>query len=1094
MNLLTKILPIALIMTGILGCTSENFESAPAGQEDGVVSFKLNVPGMKAPSTRALNAAKEKEITSINLVFFTKESNILTEHYRISSADISAASGDNDYQFKVSSIGQTENVTIAVIANAPDEVEDAKLAVGDGGIKQNFLYELQAATSAKWNTSADSYKTIPMYGEISISGSIYDAPSHTVELTRMLAKVDVVNSVAPSNPSNPINGNFELTKLHVVNRNTVGLIAPKWSLETGALETDPAKEANLPSGFNPGMLSWSNGNELTYELASGQTSIEDEIYLFESNAMSGNPSTPNGLRLVFEGNYTENGVTKQYFYPADFTAPDGEYTPVLRNHRYLFTITEASGKGYDGLGEAVAAFGVMSNLKTSLIVVDESGIRHMVFDGQHMIGVEDNTAEISKDYQDFSLDVVTNSPSGRSATVLTGGAWLSINSGAVTNTDGRSSLGLRAALNNTGSERTGTVKITAQRLELIVTVIQSTESKYFIRITDELGNEIDELMFGYYGATVNDDPTPQRFYLSWNMPGNVTISEMPSGTFTYSTASDKPATVGTISGGAAVFNMQSAKASAADLQDPFFTKSSTLVITSSDGMNTITKNFNLKQGEYNLIPQLGIFLMNGTPQTFYVKANFEWKVEFIRATRDGGTTDSNEIIQTFNTQYGGNNTTTGDPVTFTCFDHVSSLDPSKPLSGEVTVRFSRKQLEDWITWIPDYILNCHAAKLVGESNSYMINNSAPSPILIPVSQLKYAMVGIDGTGSGSGFLGSDWIVDYSKLKVQVLWTDLSDGANGKFGTNDAVVKSTAYNGASNVNDGRIIVVPGTGAGNAGVILYEDNNGDGTYNSGDMIRWSWHIWKSDYYPYNPDGSPNGKLTGDPSLSMSNGSWMDRNLGAMNFDQSGTDVKAVGFTYQWGRKDPFPGASSRTANTSARFYYSTGTNLFDQTDILPSTTSNLANATNNPFIRYLNSSSPFDWFTNTGNRNDDLWGGNADTQFLHQGTSGLRKSVYDPCPEGYRIPRYGNDGWGVDLTRWPGIYGNRKYNINYGGYYPSAGLREYNTTEIIFVGTKAAYWSATSSNNWGRYLGWDDDDVDPRLQNIRSSTLYVRCRVE
>lgn len=91
------------------------------------------------------------------------------------------------------------------------------------------------------------------------------------------------------------------------------------------------------------------------------------------------------MRLVFEGDYytsaTEHG---HYFYPVDFNEEDGKtYIPLLRNNRYYFTIKEVTGQGHDKLGEAVATMGVVSNLKTSLLVVDESGIRNIVWNGEY---------------------------------------------------------------------------------------------------------------------------------------------------------------------------------------------------------------------------------------------------------------------------------------------------------------------------------------------------------------------------------------------------------------------------------------------------------------------------------------------------------------------------------------------------------------------------------------------------------------------------------------------------------------------------------------------------------------------------------------
>lgn len=60
--------------------------------------------------------------------------------------------------------------------------------------------------------------------------------------------------------------------------------------------------------------------------------------------------------------------------------------------------------------------------------------------------------------------------------------------------------------------------------------------------------------------------------------------------------------------------------------------------------------------------------------------------------------------------------------------------------------------------------------------------------------------------------------------------------------------------------------------------------------GGEIRWSWHLWITDYDPNDPETqkSKNGRT------------FMDRNLGAMNAEYGSTD--ALGLQYQWGPQGP------------------------------------------------------------------------------------------------------------------------------------------------------------------------------------------------
>lgn len=80
-----------------------------------------------------------------------------------------------------------------------------------------------------------------------------------------------------------------------------------------------------------------------------------------------------------------------------------------------------------------------------------------------------------------------------------------------------------------------------------------------------------------------------------------------------------------------------------------------------------------------------------------------------------------------------------------------------------------------------------------------------------------------------------------------------------------------------------------------------------------IRWSWHIWVTDYEP-GQDIRPETLATGPNDVTNGkvyryvNGAgdlvWMDRNLGANEADKT-KGKETFGMYYQWGKKDPMPG---------------------------------------------------------------------------------------------------------------------------------------------------------------------------------------------
>ena len=87
-------------------------------------------------------------------------------------------------------------------------------------------------------------------------------------------------------------------------------------------------------------------------------------------------------------------------------------------------------------------------------------------------------------------------------------------------------------------------------------------------------------------------------------------------------------------------------------------------------------------------------------------------------------------------------------------------------------------------------------------------------------------------------------------------------------------------------------------GNAVIALYKENGG------AKEIVWSFHIWSSEKSLEDmavANWQSLHLVTEDKSLT-----WLDRNIGALN--AKNTDNAGIhGNVYQWGRKDPFPGAS-------------------------------------------------------------------------------------------------------------------------------------------------------------------------------------------
>lgn len=118
-------------------------------------------------------------------------------------------------------------------------------------------------------------------------------------------------------------------------------------------------------------------------------------------------------------------------------------------------------------------------------------------------------------------------------------------------------------------------------------------------------------------------------------------------------------------------------------------------------------------------------------------------------------------------------------------------------------------------------------------------------------------------------------------------------------------------------------------------------------------------------------------------------MDRALGAASSNATGLAAKKMESTvayFQWGRKDPFGWSNSRLAHYQMTF---------------PPEGADVSTAIEHPYIVYgFNSGTDGDW--QRKEHRTDLWGGVNNTTDWNDPDGVGHKTIYDPCPEGWRVP--------------------------------------------------------------------------------------------
>ena len=247
------------------------------------------------------------------------------------------------------------------------------------------------------------------------------------------------------------------------------------------------------------------------------------------------------------------------------------------------------------------------------------------------------------------------------------------------------------------------------------------------------------------------------------------------------------------------------------------------------------------------------------------------------------------------------------------------------------------------------------------------------------------------------------------------------------------------------------------------------------NSSGKILWSWHIW-----------IPQTDITTD-SFGVSSKPMMDRNLGALvATEASGTAApESFGMLYQWGRKDPFVGGGAIGSNSQAGI---SGTSVSTSGGQM-----SLAQSVANPTV-FATPPSNTDWCTVS---DGDYWGDTSEA-----------KSMYDPCPPGYRVPR---------REEAPGLFGtdlntseNFNYNSTLGRYtvsnpimvVPLCGYRE-TGGGLTHCNDRAIIWNAHHDKDsqyagYSQYVYYDSSktpaSVSATWSQSKARAGSIRCVLE
>lgn len=483
------------------------------------ITVSVNIPGVQTPSTRGIAGNGENEVKNMDLLIFNVSGDSNESFQERVSANITNREG-SVITFTAQVTPTNGNARIVVVANhSLEQLSESLVGKNKKEVLEMLLHSTTGAEPAdfKWKAGASNYTPIPMYGESSVVQLKQQiAPVTGIQLTRMLARIDIINSV-------PEEKEFVVEDVYLVNYNTAGYIAPAWDYSSGKI-IDPSPADPVIPGNNGKQTGWDKA--IRYQV-NEVSNYEGEIYTYEAPVAADGSnddaeSRKDAICLVVKG---RTGSSDSYYYRVDFTwqnpdnLPDVYYMPIKRNYKYIINIEQIEGIGYASVEDAVKSYTVLSNLKTRVVSYDQSKIKDVVYNGQYMLGIGEQNFALNKYSAERTVSVFTDSPNGWKAKIADTDTWLSFGDGTKEITgeaNKETQLVFKASAFDEVGSRTASITIDADRLTHTIKITQTDENPGNIKIVDEYGNPVSQLFFPLNKQAGAPDIEPQKIYVVWN--------------------------------------------------------------------------------------------------------------------------------------------------------------------------------------------------------------------------------------------------------------------------------------------------------------------------------------------------------------------------------------------------------------------------------------------------------------------------------------------------------------------------------------------------------------------------------------------------
>jgi hypothetical protein len=347
----------ALLLALLWGTScADDYSDVPSPPDEAHVymTLELNTGAVHSSGTRSLTPIEEKNIDNVSVLLFRRASSGEegTLAYQAQTDEVQQE-GNGKYTALVKLIQSvsTEEYSVMVIANCGKDVGYKYYGQTKSYVQQHLTY----AYTDRWPANLDGKKDMkpfPMWGETS-----YEVLNKTssfngtkeIRMLRALARMDVGLKYKKTSSAENFEGikGYRLETVHVYRVPNKGFVIPEATNYSDTLVSAPSVPSDI-SLLQPGITG--KGDEgLTYTAGiqgteSGVVSgISHSIYLPENSVSTDSKNTT----LVIGITDTISHRLRYYKLKMKSNTTSGKTEPVLRNYRYVYSVTAVTGMGYD---------------------------------------------------------------------------------------------------------------------------------------------------------------------------------------------------------------------------------------------------------------------------------------------------------------------------------------------------------------------------------------------------------------------------------------------------------------------------------------------------------------------------------------------------------------------------------------------------------------------------------------------------------------------------------------------------------------------------------------------------------------------------